>query len=457
MHPTPPSASLAGDGPPRTDAAQLAKAWRLVSELSHPGTRHIIDATMENLHGVFVARGIRAARIPGLRRAVRKDLRQVWTDGIVIPLARSRDESSRALLRAIPQAFDPADHAAVTAAMRRIVHWIPANGAETLAHAERAFSFLACLPIILQASAELDAFAFTVDPDTQRAADEATGSIEAERADQAAVARRRLKAALAKGLQPLVDEAAETVYRTPLGVLVEPGLRHAAAVLRAPPARGARRIDRDGPAWRRRLADALVRDIVDGGIGPALDRLLRRHLGLKVAQASYVAGRGLDGEVRLEVARAGIELVLSAGFDIEAGRFERTVSIAGSDGSLERLADAGVDAVLDAAIPQELDTAAHRVLRRLLARDALPDIPSGVSGCGALIVGDLGARPLRKEFLEWLVGVADEEGAGLKIAPADDAPLTASLAELSFSWREGRTQPFMSRDPATPAPTCGLR
>jgi hypothetical protein len=53
--------------------------------------------------------------------------------------------------------------------------------------------------------------------------------------------------------------------------------------------------------------------------------------------------------------------------------------------------------------------------------------------------------------LERLVAIADAEGAGLRIAPADDAQLTAALAALGFAWAEGRGQPFMSREPVGPA------
>ena len=452
MHPAPVvPASRAGSSPTQTDAGELATAWRTIATLSHPATRHTVDATMENLHAAFVAGGIRATRIAALRRAIRKDLRQVWDDGIVLPLARSRAAADRALLRALPGAFAPADHAQVRDALLRAARWIPEDGASARAHVERALRFLDCLPAVLRASDELEALAFTVAPEARQAAALMADAGEASRAAQAASAGRRLRAALAKGLPPLVEAVADALYREALGASAGQRFRHAAAVLRALPAPGARRSDRDGPAWRRRLADALARDIVDAELGPALGRLLRRHRGLAVGPASYAAGEGLDGAVAITVTRAAVRLVLSARFDLRAGGIELSVAAVLPGGGAARVSDAAADTLLDASVPAELDTAAHRVMRRLTRGDDLPDLPLGLSGEGDLVVGGLAGRAPRPGFLERLVAIADAEGAGLRIAPADDAQLTAALAALGFAWAEGRGQPFMSREPVGPA------
>ena len=452
MHPAPVvPASRAGSSPTQTDAGELATAWRTIATLSHPATRHTVDATMENLHAAFVAGGIRATRIAALRGAIRKDLRQVWDDGIVLPLARSRAAADRALLRALPGAFAPADHAQVRDALLRAARWIPEDGASARAHVERALRFLDCLPAVLRASDELEALAFTVAPEARQAAALMADAGEASRAAQAASAGRRLRAALAKGLPPLVEAVADALYREALGASAGQRFRHAAAVLRALPAPGARRSDRDGPAWRRRLADALARDIVDAELGPALGRLLRRHRGLAVGPASYAAGEGLDGAVAITVTRTAVRLVLSARFDLRAGGIELSVAAVLPGGGAARVSDAAADTLLDASVPAELDTAAHRVMRRLTRGDDLPDLPLGLSGEGDLVVGGLAGRAPRPGFLERLVAIADAEGAGLRIAPADDAQLTAALAALGFAWAECRGQPFMSREPVGPA------
>lgn len=76
-----------------------------------------------------------------------------------------------------------------------------------------------------------------------------------------------------------------------------------AGILCARPAHGGRAADQERPGWRRRLYEALLHDIVDGGLRPELARLLRRHHGLVIGQASCSLGHDHEGALGLCMAR----------------------------------------------------------------------------------------------------------------------------------------------------------
>ncbi|MFC6747732.1 hypothetical protein ACFQFG_26615 [Methylobacterium persicinum] len=67
----------------------------------------------------------------------------------------------------------------------------------------------------------------------------------------------------------------------------------------------------------------------------------------------------------ITVTRTAVRLVLSARFDLRAGGIELSVAAVLPGGGAARVSDAAADTLLDASVPAELDTAAHRVMRRL--------------------------------------------------------------------------------------------
>jgi len=430
----------------QVDVRELARARQVISALAHPDTRTIADTAMGTLHAAFSGGGLQVSKIPGLQHAIRKHVRQAWMDGIVAPLARSRNPADRAVLDAIPKAFALGAHAEVSEALERISRWVPEDADATRAHVERAFAYLRTLPPILQALADLEGLARVDRP--------ASGSDGAEAADLSAMARRKLKAALARGLPFLVNDLSEAVYRGSLGATGTPSLRWTGAALLAPPARGARRSDRGGPQWRRSLANALSRDLLDEALAPAADRLLRRHAGLKIGSASYARGEGHGGRLDLALCRNGVRLLLSVRFDLGSGQFEQSTAAVTLEGTLRPLRPEGADALLDASIPAALDTPAHRALRRLARRDGPSLLRMNVTATGELLVGleilDV-PRPPDEALLTELVRTADEEGSDVRFAPGRDMVLASGLIQLGFAWQEGPDGRSLLRSPAEPS------
>ena len=425
----------------RTDVRELAHARQVLSELAHPDTRHILVTALDTLQGALSGGGLQVSKVDGLRQAVRKAVRQAWTDGIVVPLGRSRDPADRAVLDAIPKTFALNAHAEVSGALDRIGRWIPEAAAGTRHHVERARAYLRTLPLILQALADLEAAAPMAGRAGAPVPDDG-GTVTA-----AATARRRLKAALARGLPALVDGLADAVYRVPLRVSGSPALRRTAAALLAPPVRGARKSDRGAAQWRRLLATAISRDLVDEALVPAAGRMLGRHAGLEVGDASYATAGGHSGLLGLALSRGGFDLTLSFSFDICAGRVEQAVCAITEDGPVPVV---DVDAYLDAAVPAALDSPAHRAMRHLSRGDDPPPLRMGVAENGDLVVATDAHGRRDADLLAELVRVADAEGAAVRFAPGRDMVLAAALIELGFAWCEGTEGRHLMRAPADP-------
>lgn len=443
MHPTPEVPSSCGVRPVRADVRELARARQAIAALTHPDTRAIVDTAMGTLHAALSGGGLQVSKIPGLQSAIRKHVRQAWMDGIIAPLARSRHPADRAVLDAIPKDFALKAHAEVLATLERIARWIPEDADGTRQHVGRAFDYLRMLPLVLQALADLEVLA----PGATATGRPASEAGPADLADATALVQRRLKAALSPGLPSLVDDLADLVYRGPLGAADTPTLRWTAAALLAPPARGARKSDRGGPQWRRGLAIALSRDLVDEALAPAAGRLLRRHVGLEVGDASYIRGEGHGGRLNLALSRDGVRLLLSVRFDIAAGRFEQTSAAVLSDGVLTTLAPEGVEALLDASIPSTLDTPAHRAMRRLSRRDGPSTFRLGVTEAGELAVAIDTPGKQDVGLLAELVRSGDDEGVAVRFAPGRDMVLAAGLIELGFGWCEDANGRYLLRAP----------
>ena len=452
MHRTPEfPASHAGVSPVRADVRELARARQALSALAHPDTRPIVDTALGTLHAALSGGGLQVSKIPGLQSAVRKQVRQAWMDGIIAPLARSRHPADRAVLDAIPKDFALKAHAEVLAALERIARWIPEDAAGTREHVGRAFDYLRTLPLILQALADLEVLA----PSATRTGRPASETGPTDLADATALVERRLKAALSPELPSLVGDLADLVCRGRPGATDIPSLRWTAAALLSPPASGTRTSGPGGARWRRSLAGALSRDLVDEALVPAAGRLLRRHAGLEVGEATYARGDGHGGRLELALSRAGVRLLLSVRFDIAAGRFEQSTAGASPDGASTPLGPEDADALLDASIPGRLDTPAHRALRRLSRRDGAPIPHMHVNGTGELQVTPGVDREQDGSLLEELVGVADEEGSAVRIDPVRDLVLASSLVELGFEWHDGPAGRYLIRAPAGPITRSG--
>jgi hypothetical protein len=447
MHPDPEfPLSPADVRPMRADVHELARARQAISALAHPDTRPIVDTAMGTLHAALSGGGLQVSKIPGLQSAIRKHVRQAWMDGIVAPLARSRHPADRAVLDAIPKDFALRAHAEVLAALERIARWVPEDADGTRAHLGRAFEYLRMLPLILQALADLEGLA----PGATRTGRPASGPGSAALADAAALVQRRLKAALSPGLPSLIGDLADLVHRGAPAAADVPALRWTAAALLAPPARGARTSDRGGPQWRRSLAGALSRDLIDEALAPAAGRLLRRHAGLEIGDARYARGEGHGGRLDLALSRAGVRLLLTVRFDVAAGRFEQSSAVVSSDGAPTTLAPEDADALLDASIPDALDTPAHRAMRRLSRRDGASLLPMHVNGTGELQVAPEAVHAQDAGLLEELVRTADEEGSAVRFDPVRDLVLASGLVEIGFEWHDGPAGRCLIRAPAQP-------
>lgn len=442
-----------GEAGPLIELADLRRACEFVRGFAHADTRHNLDATLDNLIAAYANHGISSLKVPLLRGAIRKHLSAAWTDGVVVPIAKSREEADRALMKAMPQVLVLADHAGMVSTLNNAARWVPERSAGTRTHVARALAFLGCVPIIHRASEHLDSIAFTVTREAQRAADAPFASRQAHRRAQAEQARKALRGVLSNGLRSLSEAASAAPYGHVFSAISNAAFRGTAPILEARPPLDGPRFGRSLPVWRKTLRDALSEDLVEGLVMPALGCLMERHDGLIVRGARYAREGDLAGTVSLDVERGSGRLVLSGSFDLAVGRLERVMHGLAFDGEAVRLDEAGVDALLDAAAPPEFDTAAHRVLRTATPLEARRGISMAVSPDGELLVRGLVGRHDAEPILRELVDHADGEGVAISLAPSDDVSLMAAMTELGFTWRKGRNQPLMVRD----APEAFLR
>lgn len=428
------------------DVAGLTDAWRIVSALTHPDTRHIVDTAMQTLRVAVITRGIGISAATGLRQSVRKHVRQAWTDGVFVPLARSRDQADRDVLTAFPMTIDLTAHAEMAKLLEGVASRIPSEATGTRDHVNRALGYLRILPVILNALDELDALASGMKP---RQAAPAAGKDPGR--DQIAAARRLLRAALAKALPALVDELADAVHRKPLAATVGPAFRSAGAALREFPARGTRKSDRGGPQWRRRLHEALMQDVIDEAVCPVLNRILHRHHGLALEKAYYHPALNHGGELGLIAARGDVTVTLAAHFAIGTGRMDLAFTAAVAGAAPREIDLAKADALLDALAPPEFNTGAHRVMRRLFGTAGEPSFRMSASDNGDLVVHAGPNGTLHTEFVEALTRIADEESVSVRVAAGRDTTLASSLIENGFSWRQAQGHEVFSRDPVDAA------
>lgn len=430
-----------------TDPADLTDAWQAVSALSHPHSRPVVDTVMRTLQVAIASRGIRASTVAGLRQSIRKHVRQAWTDGVHVPLARSHLPADRDVLMSIPMTLDLKRHPELVATLAQVASRIPEEAVATRLHVDRALDFLGRLPVILGALDGLDALV----PATKLLPTRGPGATDADHATAVVEARRRVRATFAKALPDLVEEVADAAVRGALGPLDGTAFPSAAKAVASRPTHGARRFDRTGAQWRRTLTESLQADIVDDGLRPALDRLLRRHPGLRIGEAFHRAGDALGGDIGIATVRAGVAVDLMVRFSIGKGSLDQAfaASVAGVE---RRPVDAdAADALLDAAVPAELDTGAHRVLRRIDDVDGRAALTMSVSGEGAVTIRAVPGATVSTWFVEVLARIAEEEGVVVSATAGQDTPLSAALMANGFVRREEDAFGVLTRDPGDPA------
>jgi hypothetical protein len=194
MHPSPdePSAD------PRL--REFTKACQVVSMLSHPDTRPIAEAALQALRVAVATRSIRTSTVKGLRQSIRKHVRAAWTDGVVVPLARSRDPADRAVLQRLPMDLDLKAHRSVTDVLVSVAGMLPEQAHGTRRHVDLGLRYLRNLPVILGALDDLDTFVGEAPPRTATP----PGKEEEDHVQALATATRRLRAEFAKVLPLLV-------------------------------------------------------------------------------------------------------------------------------------------------------------------------------------------------------------------------------------------------------------
>lgn len=423
---------------------ELARARHAIVAAAHPDARAVVDTALGTLHAALTGGSLQVSSIPGLQNTVRKQVRQVWMDGIIAPLARSRHPADRALLDALPKSFSLKAHVEVSAAVGRIARLVTEDVGGTREHVERAMGFLRALPVILQSLDDVAAFVPVGGPMGRPASN--AGGMETD--EPTVRAERRIRAAMARGLPEMVRDLARLADPAPSSASGPTSLRHVTDALLDPSPRRPRGLDGSRSQRRRTLLAALSRDLSDEGLAPAAMRLLRRHAGLEVGDATLDRVGDLGGRLSLCLSRGNVRILLAVDFDLATGRRQPTCVLvpANGDGSPVDLDE--VDAILDAAIPDALDTAAHRAMRRLSRRDGSTDLHMHVADTGELYVAAEDNRRLDAGLLEEVAGVAEEEGSAVRFDVGRDLLLASALVELGFEWREDAAGRGLVRVPA---------
>lgn len=438
--------------PTAIDPGELMEACRAVSALSHPDSRPIGDIAMQTLRVAIAKRSIGASTVKGLRQSVRKQVREAWTDGIVVPLARSREPSDREVLQAVPMTLNLKAIPTVRSVLERLAGEIPKQAVPTRERVAVALGYLSSLPVILEALDMLDGLVTDIKP--HPAPHLVTDGVDRAEANAMALARRRLRGVFTKGLAALVDDVAHAAYRRRLGAMDEPAFRATAAVLATLPAHGARRFDRGATQWRRRLHEALLRDVVDDRLCPAVERLLRRHPGLTTADATYRPCDDHGGEIGIVANRGAVTLSLAVRFALGSGRMDLAYMAAAGDAGARQVEEEEADALLDSFPPPAFDTGVHRALRRLHGTGVRPSLRMSASEDGNLVVVARGPEAASPEFVEALAAIADEEGVTVLFAAPRDNGLASALLDNGFVCPVDQPHGYLSRDPCTPGTSC---
>jgi hypothetical protein len=446
-----PDASAAGM--PSVPEGEIRRAMRAVVAVCPPESGMILNVLLDNLLTASRAGGILRSKLHGLDVGLRKHLRQTWLDGVVVPLARTRNPLHRAASSALPQLRDPRDVSGLLAAVRQIAGEVPEH-TTAREHLDGAVRFLEALPILMRAVEALEARTFAQGAGRSRAVGYNSGARDDTRARQVRSAAHEFRKAARKALAPLVLRLADAVFEAELGAVRSAAFARAAPVLRSPPVGGPRKRGLAGPPWRRRLLDGLQGDIW-GGFGAALETVLRRHPGLEVTEIAVDRSGDLCGRARAVLTRHGVRFAVATCFDLQVGSMRhRAEDLVGPGHRVDQPTWAEVDACLDAHVPPELDTASFRLMRHILQRDGGDGFVLDAYAEDQLVIACRAGGRLPEEFADWLVEAADALGVTLRFAADDGGPPVAELARVGFAWAEGKERFFMTRS-AVPDPGTG--
>ena len=146
-------------GIPPVSEEEIRRAMRAVFAVCAPESSMILNVLLDNLLTASQAGGILRSKLHGLDVGLRKHLRQTWLDGVVMPLARSRNPLHRAAFSALPQLRDPRDVSGLLAAVGQIAGEVPEH-TTARDHLDGAVRFLEALPILMRAVEALEARTF---------------------------------------------------------------------------------------------------------------------------------------------------------------------------------------------------------------------------------------------------------------------------------------------------------
>ena len=440
-------------GIPPVSEEEIRRAMRAVFAVCAPESSMILNVLLDNLLTASQAGGILRSKLHGLDVGLRKHLRQTWLDGVVMPLARSRNPLHRAAFSALPQLRDPRDVSGLLAAVGQIAGEVPEH-TTARDHLDGAVRFLEALPILMRAVEALEARTFAQGAGRSRAVGYDSGARDDTLARQVRSVAHEFRKTARKALAPLVVRLADAIFEAELGAVRSASFARAAPVLRSPPVGGPRKRGLEGPPWRRRLLEGLQGDIW-GGLGEALETVLRRHPGLEVMEVAVERSGDLSGRARAILARHGIRFAVATCFDLQLGSMQhRAEDLVGPGHRADRPAWAEVDACLDAHVPPELDTSSFRLMRRILERDGGDGFVLDAYAEDQLVIACRAGGQLPADFADWLVRAADAEGVTLRFAADDGGPPVSELARVGFAWAEGKERFFMTRS-AAPDPGTG--
>jgi hypothetical protein len=432
---------------------EIRRAMQAVVAVCPPETRLILNVLLGNLLTASQAGGILRSKLDGLDVGLRKHLRQTWVDGVLMPLARTRNALHRAAFSALPQVLDPRDVSGLLTTVRQIAGEVPEH-TTAREHLDCAVRFLEALPVLMQAVEALEGRTFAQGAGRWRAVGYDSGARDAMRTRQVRSAAQAYRKAARKALAPLVRRLTDAVFETDLGAVRGTSFAQTAPVLRSPPIGGPRKRGLEGPPWRQRLLEGLQGDIWVG-FGGALETVLRRHPGLEVAEVTVDRRGDLCGLARAVVERHGVRFAIATRFDLQVGSISHGAEeLVGPDCRIGQSSWTELHACLDAHVPPEFDDAPFRLMRRILGRTGGEGLVLDANGDDQLVIACGAGGRLSASFADWLAEAADAESVTLRFAADDKGPSIDELVRIGFAWGEGKERLFMTRPPL-PVPSVG--
>lgn len=448
-----PDAAVAGDP---VDVAEFERAAAAILHFSRPMGLAVMDHALANLGALLRAGGGTDKWSSQVARVVRVNMKKVWEWGVLIPLARQRNDLHAEVLRALPGVDAKAAVTAALPQVRKVRDRIEAGG-PVRAHLDAAVAFLEAIEVTDRASAHVMSLAFNAQgPERFPAAWK-----KHMREEMGVQIRRTPRELHLQALQAVVearrhgDDISRAVELFPTALeRLQVACVQAGVVDRDDPefawAFGAFPAYRRVQGWNSDVRGRIVDDLLKLHAFPRIDALRKRHPDLRLLGYALETELGLEGTATVILGHQAFTLTLRYAFVVDRTNPSLVMTpymqIAGREEEI-RTTEA-MEAVF-ANLGSDGDGPAARV-RRLMLKE-YPELKHHLDAFGdeiAVVNGTRGLLP--PSVVLRLAALADAGGVVAHAETVVEGGASDTLIENGFVWGARRHEAVMTRQPSRP-------